>query len=65
VKDVRRHLIRAGIEMVDLGDEKSDECVVLRTGGRGKIRSVYCRDPNRNLIEQVEPVHLVKSRDKD
>ena len=39
--------------MVDLGNEKSDEGIVMRTGARGKLRSVYCRDPDGNLIEFV------------
>jgi hypothetical protein len=51
VKEVRKRLIRAGVEMVDLGSEKSDEGIVVRTGARGKIRSVYCRDLDGNLIE--------------
>jgi catechol 2,3-dioxygenase-like lactoylglutathione lyase family enzyme len=51
VKEVREKLIQAGVEMVDLGSEKSDEGIVMRTGARGKIRSVYCRDPDGNLIE--------------
>ena len=37
--------------MVDLGSEKSDEGIVMRTGARGKIRSVYCRDLDGNLVE--------------
>jgi hypothetical protein len=51
VKEVRENLIAAGVEMVDLGDEKSDAGVVQRTGARGKLRSVYCRDLDGNLIE--------------
>jgi len=51
VTEVRKRLINAGVEMVDLGSEKSDEGIVMRTGARGKLRSVYCRDPDGNLIE--------------
>jgi catechol 2,3-dioxygenase-like lactoylglutathione lyase family enzyme len=51
VKEVRQNLISAGVEMVDLGNEKSDEGVVIRTGARGKLRSVYYRDLDGNLIE--------------
>lgn len=51
VKEVRRRLISAGVDMVDLGSEKSDEGIVLRTGARGKLKSVYCRDPDGNLVE--------------
>ena len=51
MKEVRQRLISAGVEMVDLGSEKTDEGTVMRTGARGKIRSVYCRDPDGNLIE--------------
>lgn len=51
VHGVRKRLVENGVEMVDLGSEKSDEGVVMRTGARGKIRSVYCRDEDGNLIE--------------
>ncbi|KAE9365171.1 Glyoxalase/Bleomycin resistance protein/Dihydroxybiphenyl dioxygenase [Stipitochalara longipes BDJ] len=51
VKSVRQKLIENGVQMVDLGDEKSDGGVVERTGARGKLRSVYCRDPDGNLVE--------------
>jgi catechol 2,3-dioxygenase-like lactoylglutathione lyase family enzyme len=53
VKEVRRRLINAGVEMVNLGNEISDQGTVIRTGARGKLRSVYCRDPDGNLIEWV------------
>ena len=51
VKEVRQRLSESGVEIVDLGNEKSDEGIVNRTGARGKLRSVYCRDPDGNLIE--------------
>lgn len=41
-------LKQAGIAIV--------EGPVERTGARGPIRSVYCRDPDGNLIELSEPV---------
>ena len=50
--EVRHRLVAGGVEMVDL-DEKTDEGLVMRTGARGKLRSVYCRDPDGNLIEYV------------
>lgn len=51
MKDVRKRLIDAGAEMVDLSPKNADEGIVIRTGARGKLRSVYCRDPDGNLIE--------------
>jgi catechol 2,3-dioxygenase-like lactoylglutathione lyase family enzyme len=52
VNEVRQRLIARGVEMVD-PDEMTDEGIVMRTGARGKLRSVYCRDPDGNLIEYV------------
>ncbi len=40
---VQRHLVEAGVEI--------EEGPVSRTGAIGPIRSVYLRDPDRNLIE--------------
>lgn len=51
VTEVRSRLVDAGIDIVDLSPEKTDQGIVLRTGARGKLRSVYCRDPDGNLIE--------------
>jgi len=51
VKSVRKRLIENKVELVDIGSEKSDEGIVMRTGARGKLRSVYCRDLDGNLIE--------------
>jgi catechol 2,3-dioxygenase-like lactoylglutathione lyase family enzyme len=51
VAEVRERLVASNVEMVDLGSEKSTNGVVLRTGARGTLRSIYCRDPDGNLIE--------------
>ncbi len=51
VKMVRDRLIENGVEMVDPSPEKMDNGIVEITGARGKIRSVYCRDPDGNLVE--------------
>jgi catechol 2,3-dioxygenase-like lactoylglutathione lyase family enzyme len=51
VSEVRERLVKAGVEMVDLGGAAADDGTVMRTGARGKLRSVYCRDPDGNLIE--------------
>ena len=51
VSKVHERLVNAGVEMVDLGGAAADDGTVMRTGARGKLRSVYCRDPDGNLIE--------------
>jgi catechol 2,3-dioxygenase-like lactoylglutathione lyase family enzyme len=43
ISDVISHLQKCGVDIV--------EGPVERTGALGKIRSVYVRDPDRNLIE--------------
>ncbi|MBL8357168.1 MAG: VOC family protein [Delftia acidovorans] len=45
--DVIAHLAAAGVP-IELGPVK-------RTGARWPIRSIYLRDPDRNLIEIAEP----------
>jgi hypothetical protein len=52
--------VENGVEMVDLGSEKSHEGIVMRTGARGKIKSVYCRDLDGNLIEYVPSLFPIK-----
>ena len=39
------------MEIVNLGGEENDEGVVERTGARGRLRSIYVRDVDKNLIE--------------
>lgn len=51
VSEVRERLVKANVEMVDLGCAALEDGTVMRTGARGKLRSVYCRDPDGNLIE--------------
>lgn len=53
IQEVRQRLASAGVEMVDLSRERTDEGIVSRTGARGKLRSLYCRDPDGNLVEYV------------
>ncbi|CAG8956007.1 hypothetical protein HYFRA_00008863 [Hymenoscyphus fraxineus] len=55
VNEVRKRLIEAKVEVVDLRGEGNElglgEGVVVRTGARGRLASVYCRDLDGNLIE--------------
>ncbi|XMA07994.1 hypothetical protein WAI453_000785 [Rhynchosporium graminicola] len=45
-------LLAGGMEILDLSPEKTDkDGTVLRTGARGTLRSIYCRDPDGNLVE--------------
>jgi hypothetical protein len=50
VSEVRSRLTE-GVKMVDLSPEKTDDGIVVQTGTRGKLSSVYCRDLDGNLIE--------------
>lgn len=49
VDDVLVRLKGSGVEVLEGGE------VVGRTGARGKLRSVYTRDPDGNLVEWVAP----------
>ncbi|KAH7360165.1 Glyoxalase/Bleomycin resistance protein/Dihydroxybiphenyl dioxygenase [Rhexocercosporidium sp. MPI-PUGE-AT-0058] len=54
ISTVHERLKEVGVEIVDLSPEKADsDGTVLRTGARGRLRSVYCRDPDGNLVEYV------------
>jgi catechol 2,3-dioxygenase-like lactoylglutathione lyase family enzyme len=48
LEEVMVHLETCGIAV--------EEGPVLRTGATGAIRSVYCRDPDGNLVEIANPV---------
>lgn len=51
VHEVRDALLTAGVKLVDLSREKTENGIVKRTGARGKLSSVYVRDPDGNLVE--------------
>ncbi|KAG9241686.1 hypothetical protein BJ878DRAFT_536380 [Calycina marina] len=51
VPEVRDRLLEADILLLDFGHEKSENGVVERTGARGKLRSVYVRDPDGHIIQ--------------
>lgn len=59
VENVKKHFDVEKIEVLEGGK------VVDRTGARGKLRSVYVRDPDGNLVEYVSPPHLSKDRTTD
>jgi catechol 2,3-dioxygenase-like lactoylglutathione lyase family enzyme len=48
LEQVIAHLGRSGVSI--------EEGPAMRTGATGPLRSVYCRDPDGNLVEIAEPV---------
>ena len=51
ILDVQKRLVANDAAIVDLSPEETDNGTVLRIGARGSLRSIYCRDPDGNLIE--------------
>lgn len=51
IADVRKSLVASGVKIVELNEELDEDGCVMRTGARGKLRSVYCWDEDGNLIE--------------
>ena len=51
ILDVQKRLVANDVAIVDLSPEETDNGTVLRIGARGSLRSIYCRDPDGNLIE--------------
>jgi len=48
VEDIKTALEGGGVQVMQLEEGKK---TVDRTGARGKIRSIYVRDPDGNLVE--------------